>query len=248
MLLAMWLQWIALAQQVSRDVALGRKLAEEVERQSTLVTDPVIVDYLNRIGQKVAQPPLTIKVLADEGPHAQAFPGGFCYLNSGLILAAANEAELAGAIAHQLGHLELGDDQFAPLATGQIPLVWSGGCLRGRARVGLAIPPAYLSRQAELESRADRLGLGYLEKAGYDPGALADLYERILAQGKPNVASVFQASFPASTRTDADVLRSQRSNYLVTTSEFREVQRRLEALPPAKPRPAAGPSLLRLPH
>jgi predicted Zn-dependent protease len=240
----------ALAQRPQMEDALGKQLAQELEMRSTLVTDPAVTQYVNRVAQKVAlaaglRDPLTVKVITGDSPHAVAFPGASCYLNTKLILTAASEAELAGGIAHQLGHLALWHDNQAvrldPQNTGHIPLIWYVGCARSSAR--LAIPIGLVDRQADLESQADQLGLGYMQKAGYDPEALADLFERMLSQvRKP---SVFQpwATFPVSTRTRADALRDQRSDYLVTTSEFREIQQRLAALLPPPPPPGAVPTL-----
>jgi predicted Zn-dependent protease len=241
----------ALAQRPLTEQAVGKQPAQELETRSTIVTDPAIVQYVNRVAQKVAlaaglRDPLTVKVITGDSPQAEAFPRASCYIDTGLILTAASEAELAGAIAHQLGHLSLlHDDQqvrLDPQNTGQIPLIWYTGCVRWSAR-GLAIPTGLVNRQAPLESQADQLGLGYMDKGSYDPEALADLFERMLSQiRKP---SVFQpwATFPVSTRTCADTLRDQRSDYLVTTSEFREIQRRLAAILPPPPVPGAVPTL-----
>jgi len=238
---------IAIAQPDSRDAAIGKQLAQEVERQSTVVADPAIADYANRLGQKM-EATLSVKVLADERPHAEAFPGASCYVTTGLILTAASEAELAGAIAHALGHVALWHDQQAmrfDATIGQIPLIWYASCLRWDPHAGLAIPVGFIARQAELESQADQLGMGYMDKAGYDPGALADLFERLATQGK-RTPSIYKRwlVFPASTRTKAEALRAQRRDYVVTTSEFREFQQRVASLPPAAPR-VGGPTLLR---
>jgi predicted Zn-dependent protease len=172
----------------AKEQALGKQLAQEVERQSTVVTDPAVVQYVNRVAQKVAQATnlqesLAVKVIA--GDSSYAFPGASCYVSSNLILTAASEAELAGAIAHLLGHIALWHASHAPLPFPQniapIPLIWTADCLRLSAG-GFARPMGFIDRQAAIESQADQLGLGYLDKAGYDPGALADLFERAPAK------------------------------------------------------------------
>jgi predicted Zn-dependent protease len=218
----------------TREQALGKQLAQEVERHSTLVTDPAIAQYADRIGQKLARAanlrePLTVKVIT--GDNAYALPGASVYIDTSLILTAASEAELAGAIAHLLGHIALWHDshQVDPLMTAQIPIVWLADCLR-LAAGGFAIPMGIVGKQTQLESQADQLGLEYMDRAGYDPGALADLFERMLSQ--PRKRSVLRpwAKFPESTRTQADALRIQGNNFVVNTSEFAGIQQRVSAL------------------
>jgi predicted Zn-dependent protease len=232
----------------AKEEALGQQLAQGLERSSTLLIDSTVTQYVNRIAQKLAQAaslpaPLSVKVIT--GDNSYAFPGASYYVSTKLTLTAASEAELAGAIGHLMGHVALWHDSHAarldPQNIGQIPIVWAADCLR-LSEGGFAIPIGVAERQVALESRADQLGLGYLDKAGYDPGALADLFERILSQTarKP---SAFQPwlKFPAATRTRADALRDQPRDNIVTTSEFRDIQQRLEAVlttaAPAEGRP-----------
>jgi beta-barrel assembly-enhancing protease len=248
----------------AKEQAVGKQLAQDVERHATAVTDPAIVQYVNRVAEKVAQAAnlqesLAVKVIASDSSYA--FPGASCYVSSKLILTAASEAELASAIAHLLGHVALWHYSHAPgpnphniaqIPIAQIPIIWTADCLRLSAG-GFARPMGFMDRQADLESQADQLGLGYLDKAGYDPGALADLFERVLPQ-KTRKPSVFQPwlQFPASTRTQADAMRNQRSDYIVTTSEFREIQLRVEAvlrpIAPAEGRPTLNPGMRVVPE
>jgi Zn-dependent protease with chaperone function len=170
-------------------------------------------------------------------------------VNSRLILEAANEAELGGVIAHQIGHLAIW--RFTPMGPnlGTIPLVfmgYGGGlCVRGTARqfgaVGMAMPMEVLATSREMESKADALGLGYMEKAGYDPGALADFYERIPNPNPGNISRVFDPGMfvPESTRSQAELVRNARA-FVVTTSYFDDIRRRVKGLPPA-PAPALAP-------
>jgi beta-barrel assembly-enhancing protease len=232
------------AQQSDRDAVLARQLAAEVERQARVVEDTAVVAYVNRVALKIAAAadlptPLDVKVIA--GDRAYAFPGALLYLNTDLILAAGSEAELAGAIAHNLGHLAQWG-KTPPVQPGQIPMIFAGGgCLRGTRGIGVAIPAG--AQPGEIEAQADLLGLEYLEKAGYDPGALADLYERVAAAQK---RAAFQSwrTVPAATRTQADALRTSRDNWLVSTSEFQTMYAQLAAwvaaLPP-RPRPTLIP-------
>jgi predicted Zn-dependent protease len=242
-LLVALIPWTALAQystaqDSARNEALGKQLAQEVERQATVIADPAIVEYVNRVAQNVAraaglQQPLTVKVIS--GDSSYAFPGASCYVSSKLMLTAASEAELAGAIAHLLGHLALWHESHTAQNAAQIPIVWAADCLRLTVG-GFALPMVFVDRQASYESQADQLGLGYLDKAGYDPGGLADFFERMLAQVHKPAFFRPWGKFPASTRAQADSLRAHGNNFVVTTSEFAAVQQRVSALaePPVR--------------
>jgi beta-barrel assembly-enhancing protease len=234
-------------QSTAREEALGKQLAHEVERLATVVTDPAIVEYVTRVAQNVAraaglQQPLTVKVIT--GDSSYAFPGASCYISTKLILTAASEAELAGAIAHLMGHLALWHDSHTAPNVAQIPIVWAADCLRLNVG-GFALPMGFVDRQASYESQADQLGLGYLDKAGYDPGALADFFERMLSQvRKPGIFKPW-GKFPASTRAGADSLRAHGNNFVVTTSEFAAIQQRVSALQVADAAVRAGAPTLK---
>ena len=212
-----------------RELALGKQLAAEIERNAAVINDPAITGYVDRTTRKLAataqlRTPLTVKVISGPNLYTITLPGGFLDISTRLIVEAANEAELAGVIAHQLGHLVLGPaSPPQPAAPGAIPLLFMGGglCVRVPAHaagVGLAIPTWYLAASRETEAQADELGLDYMQNAGYDPGALADFYGRI-----PKI-------MPESTRIKADSMRNGRS-FVVTTSEFAEIQRKVADLP-----------------
>jgi predicted Zn-dependent protease len=231
----------ALAQNpASRQQAIPNQLAHDLERRSTFVTDGAVAGYVDRIAQKLAMAAglrdrLSVKVIA--GDLSAAFPGASVYIDTRLILTAANEAELAGGMAHLLGHIALWKDPPAHVETPDllapnvlaIPLIWyGGGCQRWSA--SRAVPMGSLPGQAHLESEADQLALGYMSKAGYDPGALADFFDRMLAAQKRQPAIFRPAALTAATRAQAEALRGQGNRYIVTTSEFSAVQHRLIAL------------------
>jgi len=236
---------------IEKEIALGRELAAEVERQAKIVDDPVISEYVSRIGQNLvrnsdAKVPFTIKVIDSEEVNAFALPGGFFYVNTGLLLEADTEAELAGVMAHEIAHVaarhgtrQATRGQIANLGT--IPLIFVGG---GWARYGayqaasVAIPITFLSFSRAFEAEADMLGLEYLYKTGYDPTALVDFFERIQALEKRRpgtMAKVFSSHPPTDDRIKAaqkniqEILRAK-PEYLVTTSEFNEVKARLSTL------------------
>jgi beta-barrel assembly-enhancing protease len=235
---------------VEKEIALGKQMAQQVERQAKIIDDPVVAEYVNRIGQNLvrnsdAKVPFTIKVIDTEEVNAFALPGGFFFVNSGLVLKADTEAELAGVMAHEIGHVaarhgtrQATRGEIAQLAT--IPLIfmggWTGYGIRQAASV--AIPIGFLSFSRGMEAEADLLGLEYMYKAGYDPGAFVDFFEKIqsLEKKKPGTMSkVFSTHPPTDDRIaiaqkHIQELLKERPEYVVTTSEFDNVKVRLMAL------------------
>ena len=235
---------------LEKEIALGKQLAQEVERQAKIIDDPVIAEYVNRVGQNLvrnsdAKVPFTIKVLDSEEVNAFALPGGFFFVNSGLVLKADNEAELAGVMAHEIAHVAArhGTRQATRgtiINYASIPLIfmggWTGYAIRQGA--GLAIPLGFLTFSRGFESEADMLGLEYLYKTGYDPGAFVDFFEKIqtLEKRKPGTLSKVFSTHPM---TDDRIKTAQKNisqilkakpEYVVNTSEFNDVKGRLGML------------------
>jgi len=208
---------------LEKEIALGKQMAQEVERQAKIIDDPIIAEYVNRVGQNLvrnsdAKVPFTIKVLDSEEVNAFALPGGFFFVNSGLILKADTEAELAGVMAHEIAHVaarhgtkQASRGTLAQVAT--IPLIfmggWTGYAIRQGA--GLAIPMGFLTFSRGFEKEADFLGLQYMYKAGYDPTAFVDFFEKIetLEKKKPGTMSKVFATHPI--RTTGSRIPSRRS-------------------------------------
>jgi beta-barrel assembly-enhancing protease len=235
---------------VEKEIALGKQLAQEVERQAKIIDDPVIAEYVNRVGQNLvrnsdAKVPFTIKVIDTEDVNAFALPGGFFFVNSGLILKADSEAELAGVMSHEIAHVaarhgtrQATRGQVAQLAT--IPLIfmggWAGYGIRQAASV--LVPIGFLQFSKAFESEADMLGLQYMYKTGYDPEAFVDFFEKIqsLEKKKPGtMAKVFSTHPPTddrivSAQKNIQQLLKERPEYVVTTSEFNDVKGRLAML------------------
>ncbi len=232
------------------DIKMGKQYAQMVDSSSKLISDPVITEYVNRIGQNLvrnsdAQVPFTFKVIDSDVINAFSLPGGFVYINSGIILAADEEAELAGVMAHEIAHVcarhatrQMTRSQYAGLAT--IPLIFVGGGI-GYAvynAAGLGLPVAFMSFQRGFEAEADYLGLQYDYKTGYDPQAYVSFFEKVQAQEKkkPGFMDKTFASHPqtpdrieASQKEIATILPA-RPEYTVSTSEFDEVKARLASL------------------
>ena len=235
---------------LEKEIALGKQLAQEVEHQSKLVDDPIIAEYVNRVGQNLvrnsdAKVPFTIKVLNTEEVNAFALPGGFFFVNSGLILKAGNEAELAGVMAHEIAHVaarhgtkQATRGQIINLAS--IPLIFVGG-LPGYAiqqGAGLALPLGFLSFSRAFEREADYLGLQYMYKAGYDPTSFVDFFEKIqsLEKKKPGTLSKVFSTHPLtddrikSAQAEIQKILVEKPEYVVNTSEFDDVKNRLAKL------------------
>ncbi|MEI9811430.1 MAG: M48 family metallopeptidase [Acidobacteriota bacterium] len=236
---------------IEREIAMGKQLAQEVEQQAKIVNDPVIAEYVNRVGQNIvrnsdAQVPFVIKVVEDESVNAFALPGGFFFVNTGLILKAQTEAELAGVMAHEIAHVAARHGtrqdtkgQIASYAT--LPMIFMGG---GWAAYGIRqaaqvlIPLGFLRFSRAYEEEADNLGLQYMYKTGYDPVAFVDFFEKIQAMEKTKKGTISQF-FSTHPMTGSRITNAQkniqtnleaRPEYLVTTSEFNKVKTRLAML------------------
>ena len=235
---------------LDKEVGLGKQMAQEVERQAKIVDDPIIAEYVNRVGQNLvrnsdAKVPFTIKVLDSEEVNAFALPGGFFFVNTGLILKAETEAELAGVMGHEIAHVaarhgtrQATRGDIAQIAT--IPLIFLGGWTGYAIRQGasLAIPMGFLTFSRQFEKEADYLGLQYMYKAGYDPTAFVDFFEKIESLEKKKPGSISKV-FSTHPMTDDRIKLSQeeiqkilapKPEYVVNTSEFNDVKGRLNML------------------
>ncbi|MGB7669235.1 MAG: M48 family metallopeptidase, partial [Candidatus Acidiferrales bacterium] len=234
---------------IQREIALGKQLSEEVEKVSKLIQDPVIVGYVNKVGQNLvrnsdAEVPFTIKVIDDEHINAFALPGGFFYVNTGVILHADTESELAGVMAHEIAHVcarhqTRNATKANIMQIASIPLImtlpgtWAGyGIYEG---MNFAIPMTYLKFGRDAEREADYLGLQYMYKAGYDPNAFVAFFEKVEAEEKKQpgtIPKIFETHPPtpdriiAAQKEIASIL-PPRPEYIVTTSEFDTVKARL---------------------
>ncbi|HZQ22364.1 MAG TPA: M48 family metallopeptidase [Terriglobales bacterium] len=235
---------------VEKQVAMGKAYSQQVESSVKLVQDPVVTEYVNRIGQNIvrnsdSQVPFTIKVVDSDDINAFALPGGFFYVNSGLILAADEEAELAGVMAHEIAHVaacHLARQQTRGnlMNMASIPLIFVGGAIgyAGYEAAGLALPMTFLHFSRGFEAEADYLGLEYMYKTGYDPNAFISFFEKVQAQEKKKPGTLAKA-FSTHPQTPDRIEKSQeeiqqilpaRPQYIVSTSEFDNVKARLAAI------------------
>jgi predicted Zn-dependent protease len=254
------------------ELSVGRQYSMEVEKTSHLVTDPVVVEYVNRIGQNLvknsdAKVPFTIKVLDTDEINAMALPGGYFYVDSGLILACDSEDELAGVMAHEISHVaahHAGREmtKLGYMQIGSIPMVivaagsWTGYGVYEAAQ--LAMPLSFLEFSREYEAEADYLGIQYMYKAGYDPQGMVTIFEKLsaLEKHKPGTISKAFSDHPATPERIAAVeheiatILPPRPQYLVTTSEFDDVKARLERIQNKRgvetKKPGKGPVLRRV--
>jgi len=235
---------------IEQEMAMGKQLAMEVEKQSRMVDDAILSEYINRVGQNLARNsdakiPITFKIIDSDSVNAFTLPGGYIFVNSGLIRLAQTEAELAGAMAHEIGHSAARHTtrqqtraQIANLAT--IPLIFLGGWTGYAVRqgAGLGIPMAFLSFSRAFEGEADLLGLEYMYKAGYDPTATIDIFERIdsLQKTKPGAVAKVFATHPMTedrirmAQKNINEILPPKPEYVVNTSEFNEMHGRLVAM------------------
>ena len=244
---------------IEKEIQLGKQLAAEVEKHAKIVADPVIAEYVNRIGQNLVhnsdtKVPFTIKVIDSEEINAFALPGGYFFVNTGLIELAEDEAELAGVMAHEIAHVAARHGtrsatraqliQFA-----SIPLLFIGGWAGYgiQQAANFAIPMTMLKFSRNFEKDADFLGVQYMYKAGYDPASMVQFFERLKAKQKKNKNAVAKAFSTHPLTKDRikllqktiDELLPDQPEYAVTSSEFQAVKDRLASLR-ARRKPTQG--------
>jgi len=235
---------------IESEIRMGKQYATQIEASLKMVTDPTINEYVNRVGQNLvrnsdAKVPFTIKVVDSDVINAMALPGGFFYVNSGLILAADNEAELAGVMAHEIAHVaarhttrQMTRAQFLNYAS--LPLIFVGGGigLAAREAAGIGVPMTFLKFSRTFEAEADYLGIQYMYKAGYDPNEFVNFFEKIQAEEKKKPGSMAKV-FADHPQTPDRITKSQeeiatilpaKDQYIETTSEFNDMKARLAAI------------------
>lgn len=235
---------------LEREVEMGREMSQEADQAVLLVTDPVVNEYVNRLTQNLvrnsdAKVPFTVKIIRDEEVNAYALPGGFMYVNTGLILAADNEAQLAGVLSHEIAHVaarhathNLSRRNLFQLCS--LPAVFVAGPvgMALREATELAVPMELMKFSRDAEREADLLGMEYAYAAGYDPVELVNFFEKVQAEEKHKQGFLARA-FATHPMTKERVRRAQeeietllpaKDDYEVTSSEFGDVRARLSLL------------------
>ncbi len=234
---------------IEKEIALGRELSMEVEQSARLLTDPAVNEYINRTGQILVQHsdckvPFVIKVVDDDEVNAFALPGGFFYINTGAILAADDEAELAGVMAHEIAHVcarhatrNLTKSEITQYAS--LPLIFFGGPVVYAVRqvASIAMPMSFLKFSRDAEREADLLGIEYQYAAGYDPTAFVDFFEKLEGEEKEPHSFIARA-FMTHPMTEDRVRRAEselemlpdRESYITDTSEFDAIRDRVSRL------------------
>jgi len=235
---------------IESDIKMGKQYAAMVDSSSKLISDPVVTEYVNRLGQNLvrnsdAQVPFTFKIIDSDVVNAMSLPGGFVYVDTATILAADGEAELAGVMAHEIAHVaarhatrQMTRGNYANIGT--LPLIFMGGGIgyAVRSAAGIGMPMAFMSFQRGFEAEADYLGLQYMYKAGYDPQSFVSFFEKLqaLEKKKPGTLAKTFASHPqtpdriAASQEEIEKILPARAEYTVTTSEFDDVKARLASL------------------
>jgi predicted Zn-dependent protease len=235
---------------LEKEIALGQQLAAQVERQVKLLNDPAVNEYVNRVEQNIvrnsdAKVPFTIRIIESDEINAFALPGGFLFVNTGLILAADQEAEMAGVLAHETAHVAARHGaktaaKETAVNVASIPLIFLGGVagMGARQAAGLAIPIGFLKFTRGQEAEADYLGAQYMYKAGYDPSAMLSFFEKLQAKekAKPGTMSSLFTDHPpteariAAIKQEIETILPNREQYVVSTSEFDAMKARLMSL------------------
>jgi len=245
---------------LEQELALGKQLSIEVQRQTKIIDDPIVSEYINRVGQNLARNsdvkfPVTFKLIQSDEINAFTLPGGYVFINSGLFELSGNEAELAAAIAHEIGHAaarhatrQASRDKL--MTFGTLPLAILAGPA-ARVAMNAAMPMASLRFSRDFENEADLLGIEYLWRAGYDPTASIDLFEALASTEKRqpgSVAKLFR-SHPLTpdriekTQKNIDKLLPAQKEYVLNTSEYEDVRARLEEITKRPPEDSKAPHL-----
>ena len=255
---------------LEKEIALGKQLSIEVRKQARIVDDPIAAEYLNRLGQNLVRNsdvtfPVSFTLVDADEINAFTLPGGFIFVNTAVLRLSDNEAELASVLAHELGHAaarhatrQATRDQM--ISMGTLPLAVFGGVagLAVRQAAGLMAPMAFFHFSRAFETEADLLGIQYLWKAGYDPNASVDLFERVESteRRQPGAVSRLFRTHPLTpdriekTQHNINALLPRQAEYVINTSEYEAVRERLaqlSALQKADPKDAAKPTLRRTP-
>ncbi len=242
-----------------QDIQLGQEASAEIEKEVQVVDDKQLNDYVNAIGQRLAKGsqdpdyPFTFKVIADPNINAFALPGGPIYLNSGLIAQADNEAQLAGVIGHEIGHVVLrhSTNQASKASMFQLPAMLAAGVLGGgggmlgqlaQVGIGFGLNSALLSYGRKAETQSDIVGARMLLAAGYNPTEMASFFQKLEDAGGAS-GPQFLSSHPNPgnrvKNVNEEIAGYPQRNFVTNTREFPRMKERAAKIK-AAPKPAAA--------
>lgn len=227
-----------------QDVQLGQESAEQVRKQMPIVKDQFLTDYVNRVGKRLANSqeardsgfPFTFEVVADPSINAFALPGGPMFINTGLLKAVDNEAQLAGVMGHEMSHVILrhGTNQASKAQLIQLPAILgsqvAGGSMMGKlaqAGIGLGANSVLMKFSRTAESQADLTGSHLMAESGYDPEEMARFFNKLSAQGGQR-APQFMSDHPNPDNRqhaiEQEIQRLPHQNYGYQTGEFQKMK------------------------
>ena len=235
------------------EIELGRLAAGEIEKDILLVENPAVVRYIDSLGQslvrKSGRPGIqyTFKVVDSPEINAFALPGGFVYVNRGLIESAKAEDELAGVLAHEIGHVVArhGADQAMRSGLVQTGLGALGTLLGrgtsaslGKTAAEMVATGVFMRFSREAEREADRLGARMLYDTGLQPRGMVSFFDTLagVQKSQPNVVQKFLSSHPSATERSENVSTlisgfPSTSKLVADTPAFQDTKTRLASLP-----------------
>jgi predicted Zn-dependent protease len=238
-----------------QDIEMGREAAKQVEGELQILNDRQAAAYIDALGNQLAgrapgeKYPFQFKIVNDTSINAFALPGGFIYVNRGAIDAADNEAQIAGVMAHEIGHVVMrhGTNQVSKAYLAKAPLAVLGGAL-GSNSVGsvigqlggsLVVNSMFLKYSRDAENQADLLGSQILYDSGYDPRAMVEFFEKIQAESKGR-AIQFLSDHPnpenriSSVQREIERLGGAPANPRLDSPDFHSVKTSLASMPPPR--------------
>lgn len=248
---------------MEKEAELGRELAKQAESDVRLLNDPVVIEYVNRLTQNLARHsdaklPITVKIIDSDEVNIFTLPGGFLFVNTGCLLAVESEAELAGAIAHEIAHTAARhptktESRKRMLHSALLPF----SLLTGGATDAVIEPMAFTKFSRDAEREADFLGLQYTYAAGYDPAELIRFFERIRIEEGEYRSSFVSKLLQTHPMTEQRIRRARqeiktilppRNAYIITTSDFDKMKARLGAIAAAHRAVRVSPTHTRVPE
>jgi beta-barrel assembly-enhancing protease len=239
----------------AQDVQLGQENAAQVRKQMVLIRDPFLNEYVTRVGKRLVSAreaqesgfPFTFEVVADPSINAFALPGGPMFINTGLLRAVDNEAQLAGVMGHEMSHVILrhSTNQASKSRLIELPAVlgseMAGSSMMGRlAALGIdaGANSVLLKFSRSAESQADLMGSHLMAEAGYNPREMARFFEKLNTQGSHGLQFLSDHPNPdhREKAIEEEAHRLPQQNYGYDTGEFQRMKQVIAGIHEPKPR------------